>query len=178
MFGTAYFKGARSPGEKEGYDSVNEIVDLGVLERILQEASEDDVKVFRKWFTALMGGGDSAKYSIDLKVELRAMLWIVSLAFMNVEDIGGNEDLELIPFLSAITDKVEYTESIHCFAVILIRLSESDVRVSVSQKTGDWRFCLSLGAAFRQMGPFVLTRVFEFGPISGCSGDGDLCQVG
>jgi hypothetical protein len=112
-------------------------VDLGVLETILAEVTLDDLKIFRMHFLKWMDGMKLLKkvkeYELsetDSKTELRAVLLLVAIAFTNLQD--QKKEMLLLDYIHLITNDPKilakrYSETIHCFSMVIIGISESPV---------------------------------------------------
>jgi hypothetical protein len=114
-------------------------VDLDVLESILAEVTRDDLKNFGKYFLEWTGRMSLVKkvkkYELsaaDSKTELRAVMLLVAISFTNVQDIVKKKnEVVLLDLLHLITNDAilskRYSETIHCFAIVISGISESPV---------------------------------------------------
>jgi hypothetical protein len=127
---TVYYKTTRSQGLGE-FDSVSPDVDLEVMEKIVEEAREHDLHALKRAFPGFVRFfDDTSLYEVsqDGKTELRALLLVVAIAFMNIEDIDSeSEDMELVPFLVELRNDEKYIDTIYCFADMIIGISEMRV---------------------------------------------------
>lgn len=102
---------------KENTDSVNASDDVEFVKLLMNESEADEVNYFWNWFL-------SRFYLHGLPKGLpneawKAFLLMVSLALMNVEDIDGGEEVELVPFINAFVQDDWFAGSLQFFAVII-----------------------------------------------------------
>ena len=56
---------------------------------------------------------------MDHDAELKGLLLLVSIAMMNVEDVDGSEEIELVWFFKELADQADLKEAAHYLAFIM-----------------------------------------------------------
>ena len=107
-------------------------VDIQVLEKICQFPERPEVTSFRTEFQRIFVNPDQ-HYDLhpkDYRNELKAMMLVVSIMMMNVEDMSSNEERELKPIVRALSESVYFSETGQAMAMILFGNAKSDVSCS------------------------------------------------
>jgi hypothetical protein len=101
---------------KENTDSVNASDDVEFVKLLMNESEADEVRYFWNWFLSRFLRG----FPKGLPNEVwKAFLLMVSLALMNVEDIDGGEEVELVPFINAFVQDDWFAGSLQFLAAII-----------------------------------------------------------
>lgn len=103
--------------------------DFAVIEKIVESADDRDLLEFRSWFMEIFGRQNSYKLNNnDISVEFKAFILVVCLTLINVKDVEGEDDKDLLPFLKTFLGRPKFSMCHSAVGTIFFGISQNQVR--------------------------------------------------
>lgn len=127
-----YYTQHRKPSEPNvAFDFQSISVDFAVLKMIVQAAAKAiELKTFRLFFHKYVNLPGLNSYDCSLSdnlAELKALVLLVAVALMNVQDSGADETIELIPFFRTLSEDRTFESSLAAFSALVFNVAEFPV---------------------------------------------------
>lgn len=130
LHATAYYTNVRDD------ETVNAAVDTAIIRLIVDGTSAEDINAlqqcFFEWFRIPNSSPrDTPKLPKDDKsAGLKALLIFLSLALQNVQDVNGDPNIELGPFIDRVIKDDYFRNSMQLFAIIVFGVAVTEVSIS------------------------------------------------